>query len=642
MIIGVAGHIDHGKTALVRALTGVETDRLPQEQARGMTIDLGFAYLPAPDGRVIGFVDMPGHERFMRNMLAGASGIDCLLLVVAADDGVMPQTREHLAVACLLGVPRALVAISKADAASPERVTEVTGQVRALLADTPYAKAPMLALSAFTGMGLDDLRKCLFAAVGSARHAAGDGPVRFAVDRSFSLPGAGTVVTGLIVQGEVAVGDTLALSPGGTQVRVRGIHAHNRPAQAGHAGERCGVALGGRIAAQEILRGQWLVDPSLDRPVDRFDARLHLLASEQADLKHWTAVRLHHGAAEVAGRVAVLQDGPLQPGCECFVQLVLDAPMAACVGDRFVIRAANGSRTLGGGRVVDLAPPHRRRKQPLRLARLDAMALPDPAASVAAQASRWPWYVDIDRFATDRALGPAQMQAILAAVPHEAASGQGHRYLFAPDVWQRLTLGAVGEVRLFHQRFPRLLGPNLSRLTQALGLRLPVRVTAAVLDRLVREGHLARESGVFRLPGHVLGLDRGDEDLWHRLAPLLGGEARFRPPLVPQLAATLNTRELDCRRVLKLKAREGAVAEVGEDRFISRSAMGEVAAIVADIAAAAPTGMFGAADLRDRLDNGRKVAIEMLEYFDQIKLTARRGDLRVARLDLLHGYAEGD
>lgn len=641
MIIGTAGHIDHGKTALVRALTGVDTDRLAEERARGMTIDLGYAYLPMPDGGVLGFVDMPGHEKFMRNMLAGAAGIDFLLLVVAADDGVMPQTREHVAVAGLLGLTRGLVAITKCDAIEPAQAAMVADQVRDLLAAGPFAAAPLHKISAHTGQGIEDLRQALCSA-GAAERAADHRPVRFAIDRSFSLPGAGTVVTGVVLQGQLAVGDKLAISPTGDEARIRSLHVQNRPAMLGHVGQRCGIALGGRIPAQGIGRGDWLLDPRLHQPIDRFDARLHLLASEAADLRHWTAVRLHHGAAEVAARVAVLQDGPLLPGEDCFVQLVLDDRIAACVGDRFVIRAANGSRTLGGGHIVDLHPPQRRRKQPVRLARLEAMALAEPAASLAQQLDRWPWFVDLDSFAIDRALSDDDLARALLAVPHEVAGPGSPRYAFSPAVWHRLALSALGEVTLFHQRFPRLLGPNVNRLHQALGPRLPLRVAAAALDRLVREGQLVRESGVLRLTGHVLGLDRGDEGLWQGIVPLLGGEARFRPPLVPQIAAALGVREFDCRRVLKLKVRERAVTEIGPDRFMTREALQEVATIIADIAAAAPEGLFGAADLRDRLHNGRKVAIEILEFFDRMKITARRGDLRLADLDRLCRYGKGD
>ena len=619
MIVGVAGHIDHGKTALVQALTGVDADRLAEEKARGISIDLGFAYLPRPDGQVMGFVDMPGHEKFIRNMLAGAGGIDLLLLVVAADDGVMPQTREHLAVAELLGIERAIVAISKCDLADIGRLEDVQGQVEALLAEGPFQGALQFRVSVRDTLGITELQGRLDeVAEDSARPR--EGPLRFAVDRSFTLTGAGTVVTGVVVQGTVHVGDALSISPSGGDARARSLHVQNRPADRAHTGERCGIALGGRIRTDEIVRGDWLLAPELLHPTERVDAQLRLLPTEDRPLRHWTPVHLHHGAAEVMARVALLQDEPLQPGETALVQLVLDEPVAAFVGDRFVIRAADATRTMGGGRLIDPRPPRRRRKQPRRLAQLEAMAIDDPGASLEAQLTRWPWFVDRAGFLRDRAM---------ARLPEASDMREAGDYLFAGTVWRRLADQATAAVEAFHQRQPRLLGLGKWRLGEALEPALPEGPLGALLDALTGEGRLARDGGVWRLPGHRLGLDRSDDDLWHRARPLLGGEARFRPPLLPELAAALAVRDFDLRRVLLLKVREGELAEIGEGRFLLTKALREIAAILENIAAQADDGMIAAAALRDRLVNGRKVAIQILEYFDRQQITARRGDLRV-------------
>jgi selenocysteine-specific elongation factor len=630
MIVGVAGHIDHGKTALVRALTGVDADRLAEEKARGISIDLGFAYLPRPDGGVMGFVDMPGHERFMRNMLAGASGIDLLLLVVAADDGVMPQTREHLAVAALLGIGRAIVAISKCDAADARRIAEVEEQVTALLSDTRFAAGPRLQVSAHDGRSVDLLLHQLdhaAAALGRRR----EGPARFAVDRSFSLAGAGTVVTGVVVQGAITVGDILTVSPAGREARVRSLHVQNRPGEIAHSGERCGVSLGGRVRTDQIGRGDWLLSPALHAPTDRIDAHLHLLASEERVLRHWTQVRLHHGASEVAARLALLQDEPLQPGESGMVQLVLEEPIAAAINDRFVLRAGNGLRTIGGGRLIDLRPPSRRRKQERRLAQLAAMAVEETGASLEAQLASWPSYVDRSIFLRDRALD---------RLPECADVRSTGDYLFQAGLAQRLADQVLEAVAAFHERHPRLLGPGLRRLGEALDPRLPDGPLAALLDALVREGRLARDGGVWRRPAHRLGLDRSDEELWGRARPLLDGSARFRPPLLAEMAKTLAVREFDLRRVLALKVREGELAEIAEGRYLLRGVMADIASMLEGIAAQGDEGMIAAADLRDRLANGRKVSIQILEYFDRQQVTARRGDLRVLDRGRLARYLE--
>ena len=639
MIVGTAGHIDHGKTSLVRALTGVETDRLAEEKARGISIDLGFAYQEMDCGEVMGFVDVPGHERLMKTMLAGATGIDFVLLVVAADDGVMPQTREHLAVVELLGLTRGVVALTKCDLVDPARVGEVTLQIRALLADGPLADVEIIPVSAQTGEGVGLLRARIEAAeTHNAETRAG--PLRFAVDRSFSLSGAGTVVTGVIVQGEMRVGDILTLSPAGTEVRVRSLHVQNRPGDHAHAGQRCGVSLGGRIATNAIHRGDYLVDPALHQPKDRVDAELRLLESEPRALRHWREIRFHHGAAEIRANVALLQDEPLRPGEGCKVQLVLDRPIAAAIGDRFVIRSGNGERTMGGGRLIDLHPPQRRRKQPRRLEQLAAMAMGDPAQSLAAQLDRWPSFVEMENFRRDWALSEAAMAAVLSTVPHRAARWEGVTYLFGSEVWNRLENSAMGEVQLFHKRYPQLLGPNLKRMMSALGPRLPRVPAQAALGSLVAEKKIVHESGIYRCPGHGLGLDRADEAIWKRVEPLLGGEDRYRPPRLPQLCESLAVRDFDLRRVLKMLAREDRVVEIAPDCFVLRKVMGEVAGIVQEIASEAEDGLFGAAQLRDRLDNGRKVSIQMLEFFDRRGMTARRGDLRVIDPGRVSAYVQ--
>lgn len=630
MIVGVAGHIDHGKTALVRALTGVDADRLPQEKARGISIDLGFAYQERPGGGVTGFVDMPGHERFMRNMLAGAAGIDLLLLVVAADDGVMPQTREHLAVAELLGVTRGLVAIAKCDLADEMRIAAVHEEVRGLLAEGPLAGAPLVEVSTRNGLGIDVLQAMLDAAA-AVEEPAREGPVRFAIDRSFSLAGAGTVVTGVVVQGTIRVGDMLALSPSGITVKVRSLHVQNRPGSLACAGQRCGVSLGGRIATRAVKRGDWLVDPALHAPTDRIDASLHLLSCELRPLRHWSPVLFHHGAAEVSARLALLQETPLAPGETGMIQLVFDEAVAAAVGDRFVIRAANGERTLGGGRLIDLRPPRRRRKQARRLDQLAAMSLAEPAASLGAQLGRWPWFVERESFLRDRAL---------ACLPPELASRQAGRFLFVEQVWQRLAQSALAEIGAFHERHPRLLGPGMRRLRESLDPPLPEEPAAALLEALVAEGKFVRAGGVFHLPSHRLGLDRTDQVIWRRVAPLLGGEARFRPPLLAELAAELSLGEFDLARILRMKAQEGALAEIADGRFLLAEALRETAGILVELAKAGEGGLFGAAELRDRLHNGRKVAIQMLEYFDRQQVTARRGDLRTLDPARLARYRE--
>jgi selenocysteine-specific elongation factor len=629
MIVGTAGHIDHGKTALVRALTGVDTDRLKEEKARGISIDLGFAYLPVGDGRIVGFVDVPGHDKFVRNMLAGATGIDFVLLVVAADDGIMPQTREHLAIVNLLGLSRGLVALTKIDLVPPERSAAVTQELRELLRTTALATAPIVAVSASTGEGIGTLREHLLAAERAAAPRSALGRFRLAVDRCFSLTGVGTIVTGAVLSGAVAVGDTVVVSPSGLRARVRSIHAQNAAAQRGLAGERCALNLVGE--------GAVVLDPIVHAPASRIDATLRLLHTQDRALAHWTPVRLYHAAAEVGARIALLQVAPIAPGASGRIQLVLDEPIAAAVRDRFIVRDTSGLRTMGGGWFVDLRAPQRRRRLPSRLAQLAALDQDDPGAALAAALECWPLFVDVTAFARDRALSAAQLQSVLRSVAHTEVQVAGATVALCPGTYQRL----AGEIRTaldaFHREHPELPGLAPARLAVMVQPRLPPLIFAAVARALVQAEALAMEGGALRATGHRLVLDKRDAGLWARVAPFLSDRERYRPLLAVEIASTLKVPVADLRRVLKALARQRTVVEVALDRYFLRETVEELAGIITEIARAQPDGYFSAAQLRDRLDNGRKVAIQILEYFDGQGLTQRRGDLRSLkprRLDL--------
>jgi selenocysteine-specific elongation factor len=610
MIVATAGHVDHGKTSLVRALTGVDTDRLPEEKKRGMTIDLGFAYAPS-----IGFVDVPGHERFVHNMLAGVAGIDLALLVVAADDGPMPQTREHLAILDLLGVARGAVALTKIDRVAPERVSAVAAEIDQLLATTALAGAPVFPISSVTGEGVAALQSHLQTEAAALRERKSGENFRLSVDRCFSIAGAGLVVTGTAMSGEIATGDEVRLLLAGATARVRSIHAHNAPAARGRAGERLALNLAGLDGKAQVARGEWIVAGELPPAVARIDAKLRVVA--ESALKHWMPVHVHLGAADVIGRVAILEQEAIQPGRTALVQLVLERPIGALRGDGFIVRDQSSRHTLGGGRVIDVFPPARGRAKPERLAYLRAMALDDDRAALEALLAQSSAGLDLARFAANRNL---KGEKLFAEIPMRKAAGYG----FSPAGWSVLCERVLRNVAAWHARAPDTVGPPEDRVLD--GLRLPRPVVLEIVQALAGEKRLVREGPNVRLPTHRVELNPADAALWNTVRGALE-HAGLRPPTLAELAAQLNMEPRKVEAALSRAARQGLVVRVTKNRFFLPAALERLQEIARTETRSA--GTLTAATFRDRSGIGRNLTIEVLEYFDRIKFTRRVGDARV-------------
>ena len=629
MIVGTAGHIDHGKTSLVRALTGIDTDRLKEEKARGITIELGFAYLPRPAGDVIGFVDVPGHERLVHTMLAGATGIDCVLLVIAADDGVMPQTREHLAIVELLGIARGIVAMTKCDIASPERRAEVADEIRAVLAPTALAGAEIVPVSVVTRDGIDNLLASLDSIAASTPRRAVDNRFRLAIDRSFTLQGTGTVVTGTVLSGRVAVGDRVLVSPSGIEARVRSVHAQNRAADAGFAGQRCALALAGaKVSTDTVLRGDVVLDPSLDAPAGRIDCSIRLLASERRRIGPWMPVKFHHGACERDARILSLDERGIGPGDSDFVQIVLDRPAAMSIGDRYVLRDAAASRTIGGGIILDCHPPERQRRSPSRRAELTLRQLGEPETVLRGLLEGGRGFVDLDGFFRDRALPASAAEDSVQALDLVLLSMTGARIAMLRERWRGYVDEATAHLARFHADKPDQPGIGQERLRLALTPRLPAPAFTMALQVMAGEARVVLDRSWVRLPGHEVRLTDEEERIWSGIVPLLSGSERFRPPRVRDVAKQQRIDEAFVRRLFKLAARRGDVDEIAHDHFFLAATVIEMADIARALARDGEGGEFAVIAFRDRLDNGRKVAIQILEFFDRQGLTMRRGDIR--------------
>ncbi len=631
MLIGTAGHIDHGKTMLVKALTGVDADRLPEEKARGITLDLGYAYTPLADGSVLGFVDVPGHEKLIHNMLAGATGIDFALLVIAADDGPMPQTREHLELLDLLGLSLGAVALTKIDAVSPERLAEANHEVTQLLAGTSLAGSPIFPLSGITGIGVAAVRRHLDCTARSLPPRPATGRFRLAIDRCFSLNGVGTVVTGTAHAGKVGAGETAIIAPPGIKVRVRSLHVQDQPAQTGQAGERCALALAGDVEKKDVARGMWLVDPALVIPISRFHGELRVPAGGRP-LKHLQPIHVYLGTADIPGRVALLDCTEVGAGKTALVEILLERETLALRGDRFILRDSSARRTAAGGRVLDIFPPVRHKRSPARLALLSTMRHDDPAITLAHLAATTTTGIDLTRFGTNWNLSDAAANALWAQAALRVIRDGEARIGLPNATWDILATQLLDALAREHERSPDMIGVERERLRRMTSASLPRTAFDVLVAEQLVVGNIAQTRAWLHLPAHRASVSAADRDQFAVLKPLLDA-APFNPPRVRDVFKISGTPEDTVRQLFKRLARAGELYPVAHDHYFTAAAVAELAAVVRRLNDA--QGTARAASLRDILygtsGGGRKVAIQILEFFDRIGYTRRVRDDHLVR-----------
>jgi selenocysteine-specific elongation factor len=627
-ILGTAGHIDHGKTALVRALTGVDTDRLEEERRRGISIDLGFAHLDL-DGVRVGIVDVPGHERFIRNMLAGAAGIDVALLVVAADDSVMPQTREHLEVLRLLEVERGLVAITKADLVDPDWLDLVEQEVRELVAGSFLDGAPLLRTSATDGRGLDELRAALRGLCAGLAAAPPGELFRLAVDRSFALPGLGTVVTGSVAAGTLAAGDEVEWLPAGRRLRVRGLQSHGAPLESVARGQRAAVHLAGAHHT-EVLRGHVLAAPDHLVPGRRLTVRLRLLDAAPWPLRHRARVRLHLGTAEVMAAVTLLEGSILEPGRTALAQLFCAEPVAAIARQPFVIRAESPLVTLGGGKVLQPTAPRLRRRDRATIEALPGL-LDEDEATRAETAMRLADARPPDARGLCREAGltldraEALMKMMRRAGTLIALSGGRSQRVLHRDTFARVETAVRTALEAMHAAAP--LEDRLAR--RSVLKRLPREDEAAVqevVDHLIEAGELVGDEGTVALASFSPTLTEAEQAQRAAITEAFR-EGGFSPPDVDALAARLETDAPRLRPILELCARQGELVHLGGGAFLHRDVEVELKRRIA--ASMPPSGGLTVSEIRGALGTSRRFAVPLCEYLDRIGYTRRVGDKRV-------------
>ncbi len=646
MIIATAGHVDHGKTSLVKALTGTNTDRLPEEKKRGLTIDIGFAYLQASSGQRLAFIDVPGHEKFIRNMIAGVGMVDIAILVVAADDGPMPQTLEHIAILQLMAVRNIVAVISKIDLVESDRVTEVGESVDELLQIAGFESATRFCLTTSDQAAITLLQDHIvqLAASQPARHQ--QGYFRMAIDRRFTLDGSGTVVTGTVVGGGISKGDNVTLvsdsSDHGKAARVRSIHAQSAESESANIGQRCALNLSGDLSRSMLSRGDWLtthsnaqcvsvidvvLSPALFVEIHRNNSRKPKQGSVSSalfTLRHWTSAHLHLGTADIPCRIALLDADELKPGQQGLARLICDKRFSAVHGDRFVLRDQSARKTIAGGRVLDPYPPKRGRSKPKRLQILHALDAHSPDDALNALLELTPTAVRLDHFARRLDLNSTELDALanrLKLVTHRVGA----------EVWgikrersaslQETIVSALNE---FHDNNPGALGADTVRISKLCPVSIEMDVLEYHLDLLIADKQVVRNAMVYRLVGREATLSDSDQKQWALVQKQLLA-ASLTPPRVTELATVLESSVDDTLQFLNHCVSHGKLYKVTENRYFLPQTLRALASIAITLSA---SDTLTVRDFRDQSGVGRNLVVELLEYFDRCRFTLRIGDRR--------------
>jgi selenocysteine-specific elongation factor len=626
LIIATAGHVDHGKTSLIKQLTGVDTDRLEEEKRRGLSINLGFAYHPLSNGSQLAFIDVPGHTRFINTMISGVSGIDLGMLVVAADDGPMPQTQEHLDVLRLLGLKNLVTVISKVDRVTPERVQAVQQQLAGLLGEL---SGETFVVSNTSGAGIDALRVRLEQLALYPTQRSAPGNFRLSIDRAFNLRGIGLVLTGTASAGEISIGDVLQLQPQAIDLRIRSLRVHDRPASCGRAGQRCALNVVGDIERDQIVRGNVLVAATDAPATNRFDAQFSLLASAPFALKQLSPVKLYIGARQLAACVYFIdpiKGGRLLPGDRALVQFMAREPIPCCRGERFVVRDHSESVTLGGGMVLDPLAPKSGKARAHRLHYLQAMQAATAEQSLAALLANPSGEVSLDKFRRSWNLSKAETEALKARCDARAYLYENEIIVVVQPRWRAACNAMVESVEQFHSAYPEQPGINIVALRQQCKVDLSAGLFRAGLAELLQQRRLSLTGSVLHTPGYQPLVSRPDQQRWQRLKAIFRQHGT-QLPLVSELVTSTGWDKATVLASLQQAQRRGLVVKLNDNRYALPDQLLDLAQGVLQLA---NTGnSISVVNYKNAIAAGRKLSIEILEYFDRIHFTRRQQEHRV-------------
>lgn len=637
IVLGTAGHVDHGKTSLIRALTGIETDRLKEEKKRGITIELGFAYLDLPCGHRLGIVDVPGHERFVKNMVAGATGMDLVAFIIAADEGIMPQTVEHFEICRLLGVKRGMIVLTKIDMVEEDWLEMVQDEIREFCEGSFLEDAPIIPVSSITGQGIDEVRQTLDTFVRQHNFQEAFGPFRLPVDRVFAMKGFGTVVTGTSISGRIGIGEDLRVYPGEKVAKVRGIQVHSAAVEAVEAGHRTAINMQG-VDTAEIERGMVLASPGSLQASYMLDCQLLYLAANDKPLKHRKRVRVHLGTAEIIGRVSLLDRDELEPGGEAGVQLLLESPVAVWSDDHFVIRSYSPVYTIGGGRVVGNVSPRKRK----RLAETDRQYNQQLMATLAEGTVEERVLALLKESgaggltADDLAIRLGLFGKHLKKALNEPLSTK--KMVVVDSATQRYVDVTISEktkkamlayLARYHKANPLLTGLVREELRLSIGKAIDQKVFAYCLNELLRKGEVVQEESMIRLATHEVALKADEEELQQELLRWYISKGLSTPTVRETMDQFAEYSEKMVKSVLDLLLREGKLVKISETLYYERQLIdGVIDQVVGEIR---DKGEIDAPGFKNLTGLTRKFSIPILEYLDRAKVTIRIGDTRVLR-----------
>jgi len=631
IVLGTAGHVDHGKTSLVKALTGIDTDRLKEEKERGITIELGFASLQLPRGLTLGIVDVPGHERFIKNMVAGASGVDLLVLVIAADEGVMPQTREHLHICTLLGIRKGLVALTKIDMVDEDWLSLVMDDVHGYLRETFLADAPIVPVSAVTGAGLSELVQALDVLAAEVGEKKDHGVFRLPVDRVFTMKGFGTVVTGTLVSGSIGVGDDVEILPSRLKAKIRSIQVHNQGVETAEAGQRTAINLQG-VEKAAVERGEVMARPGTVEPSRRLDVALDYLASNGKALKNRSLVRFHVGTKESIGRIILLDREEARPGERVYGQIIFEEPTVVMTGDHFVIRSYSPITTTGGGVILDMLPRKHKRMQTAVSEECRLLEEGTDEERVAAITERSGYEgINLIRLVMRTGLGENRLRKIVEAMLSARKAillDSETIQIVSASVYGSLQQQALQEVRTYHEKNPLREGMQKEELRMTIGDFINAKLFNKALKELEKQEKLSLERETVRLPDHRVHLQGELETMKEKILTLYL-QAGLSPPTVKEIYGQFPDRGKQVDSVRAILLREAVLVKINEDLIYHRTNLDKLQEEYRGLLLR--DGKATPVTFKDLTNLTRKFIIPLMEYFDQIKMTVRSGDHRILR-----------